>query len=124
MSYEKDFLENTETSNVKISEEVLASIASIAAKEIEGVAELSAAPANIKGILKSKPINTPVLVDLGDGVAVFDIYLKIKYGAKVQNVASEVQKKVKDSVQNMTGIAVSKVNVHISSIAIEEKKKK
>ena len=124
MSYEKEFLENAETGNIKISEEVLASIATIATKEIEGVAELSVAPANIKGILKSKPANSSVVVELGDGVAVFDIYLKIKYGAKVQAVSAEVQKKVKDSVQNMTGIAVSKVNVHISSISIEDKKKK
>ena len=124
MSFEKDFLENAETGNIKISEDVLASIATIATKEIEGVAELSVAPANIKGILKSKPVNSSVIVELGDGVAVFDIYLKIKYGAKVQSVSAEIQKKVKDSVQNMTGIAVSKVNVHISSIAIEDKKEK
>lgn len=119
-----DVSERIETGNLKISEDVVASIATIAAKEVEGVADLSTAPANLKGIFKSKPVKTSVEVDLNDGVAIIDIYLKIKYGAKVQPVSSEIQKKVKDSVQNMTGIAVSKVNIHISGISIEDKNKK
>lgn len=119
-----DISDRIETGNLKISEDVVASITTIASKEVEGVAELSLAPANLKGIFKTKPVKTSVTVDLNDGVAVIDVYLKIKYGAKVQVVAADIQKKVKDSVQNMTGIAVSKVNVHISGIAIEEKNKK
>ena len=121
---QKDVSERIETENLKISEDVVASIATIAAKEVEGVAELAVAPANLKGLFKSKPIKTSVEVDLNDGVAIIDIYLKIKYGAKVQPVSSEIQKKVKDSVQNMTGIAVSKVNIHISGISIDDKNKK
>lgn len=121
---QNDISERIETGNLKISEDVVASIATIAAKEVEGVAELSTAPANLKGIFKSKPVKTCVEVDLNDGVAIIDIYLKIKYGAKVQPVSNEIQKKVKDSVQNMTGIAVSKVNIHISGISIEDKNKK
>ncbi len=124
MSYQNNFNEQAETGNLKISEEVIASITTIATKEIEGVAELTNAPANIKGIFKTKPAKSSVIVELGDGVAVIDVYFKIKYGAKVQAVSADVQKKVKDSVQNMTGIAVSKVNVHISGIAIEDKKQK
>ena len=121
-----DTFENIETGNLKISEDVVASIATIATKEVEGVAELSNAPANLKGVFKTKkPIKkTSVEVDLNDGVAIIDIYLKIKYGAKVQPVSNEIQKKVKDSVQNMTGIAVSKVNIHIAGIAIDDKNKK
>ena len=121
---QKDISERIETENLKISEDVVASIATIAAKEVEGVAELAVAPANLKGLFKSKSIKTSVEVDLNDGVAIIDIYLKIKYGAKVQPVSNEIQKKVKDSVQNMTGIAVSKVNIHISGILIEDKNKK
>ena len=125
MSYQNDYSERVDNvGNLKISEEVVASIASIATKEAEGVAELSVAPANIKGIFKSKPIKSAVVVDLNDTVAVIDVYLKIKYGAKVQNVAAEVQRKVKDSVQNMTSIAVSRVNVHISGIVIDDKSKR
>ncbi|MEE1279778.1 MAG: Asp23/Gls24 family envelope stress response protein [Oscillospiraceae bacterium] len=120
---QNDISERIETGNLKISEDVIASITNIASKEVEGVAELTTSHANIKGLFKSKPAKSAVIVDLNDGVAVIDVYLKLKYGAKVQTVSGELQKKVKDSVQNMTGIAVSKVNVHICGIVIEEKSK-
>ncbi|MBE6788214.1 MAG: Asp23/Gls24 family envelope stress response protein [Ruminococcaceae bacterium] len=125
MSYQNEFSEKVDNvGNLKISEDVVAAITRIATKEVEGVAELAVAPSNIKGFFKSKPIKSAVSVDLNDGVAVIDVYLKIKYGAKVQSVASEIQKKIKDSVQNMTSIAVSKVNIHVSGIVIDEKNKK
>lgn len=125
MSYQNDFSERVDNiGNLKISEDVVASITRIAAKEIEGVAELAVAPSSIKGLLRSKPVKSAVSVDLNDGVAVIDVYLKIKYGAKVQTVAAEIQKKIKDSVQNMTSIAVSKVNIHVSGIVIEDKNRK
>jgi len=120
---QNEFNTPVETGSLKISDEVLASITTIASKEIEGVAELVPA-ANIKSMFKTKNVKTPVLIELNDGVAIIDVYLKIKYGAKVNTVATEVQKKVKDSVQNMTGIAVSKVNVHIAGISIEDIKNK
>ena len=88
MSYQNDFSERVDNiGNLKISEDVVAAITRIAAKEIEGVAELAVAPSSIKGLFKSKPVKSAVSVDLNDGVAVIDVYLKIKYGAKVQAVA-------------------------------------
>ena len=123
MSYQNDFADRVENGgNLKISEEAIASITAIATKEIEGVAELATVPANIKGVLKSKPIKTSVKVNLSDGVAIIDVYVKMKYGAKVQTVAAEIQKKVKDSVQNMTSVAVSKVNVHVAGLSFEDRK--
>ena len=123
MSYQNDFIDRVENGgNLKISEEAIASITAIASKEVEGVAELATVPANIKGVLKSKPMKTSVKVDLNDGVAIIDVYVKVKYGSKVQTVAADIQKKVKDSVQNMTSVAVSKVNVHIASLSFEDRK--
>ncbi len=114
--------EYNEVSSLKISDEVIASITGIATKEVEGVVDLVSAT-NIKGMFKSKPVKSPVLIDINDGVAIIDVFVKIKQGAKVQTVATSIQKRVKDSVQNMTGIAVSKVNVHIVAIAFEDNKK-
>lgn len=120
---QNEFNEQVEIGNLKISDEVIASITKIATKEVEGVAELATAT-SFKGIFKTKPVKSSVVVDLNDGVVVIDVYLKVKFGAKVQTVAGEIQKRVKDAVQNMTSIAVSKVNVHICGIVIEDKKNK
>lgn len=55
-----------------------------------------------------------------DGEAEIDIYVNIYLGAKITEVAPIIQSKVKDAVQNMTGITVSKVNVHISGVVIRQ----
>lgn len=111
-----------ESNNLKISDDVISTITSITSKEVSGVAELTPVPVTIKGLFKSKSVKNPVTVEINDTVAVIDVYLKVKYEAKVQDVAEEIQKRVKDAVQNMTGIAVSKVNVHVAGIVIDEKK--
>lgn len=125
MKYQSNYLDKAETGNLKISENVIAAITNIVTKEVSGVAELTSVPVNIKGIFKKKKsVRKAISVDLGEGVAIINIYLRIKHGAKVQDVAAEIQKKVKEAVQNMTSVAVSKVNVHVTGIALEEKKQK
>lgn len=121
MNYQNNFSEKENAvGSLKISDEVLASITVAATREVDGVAELTAAPANIKGLLKTKPSGKAVTIVVNDGVATVDVYLKIRHGARVQPVASEVQRKVKDAIQNMTGIVVSKVNVHITGIVLND----
>ena len=49
-----------------------------------------------------------------------DISVNLKYGANIPEVAETLQKAVKDAVQNMTGITVSKVNVHVAGIVFPQ----
>ncbi|MFQ9872179.1 MAG: Asp23/Gls24 family envelope stress response protein [Oscillospiraceae bacterium] len=95
--------------SLKISEEVLATIASFAAKEVSGVASMALSnPASIKNFLvKSSPSSKSVKIELNDDVAVIDVYVNLKYGAKIPETSEAIQTSVKESVQNMTGITVS-----------------
>ena len=52
--------------------------------------------------------------------AVLELYLVVRYGANIRRVSERVQEAVKDDVQTMTGITVSKVNIFIEDILIEE----
>ncbi len=107
--------------SLKISEEVLATIASFAAKEVSGVASMAVSPAHIKKLLvKTSPSSKSVRIELNDDVAVIDVYVNLKYGAKIPDTSAEIQAGVKESVQNMTGITVSKVNVHVEGITFED----
>lgn len=108
---------------LKISEDVLSTIAAIAAKEVEGVASLTSAPAGFKdAVFKSASgSNRCIKIDLNDDVATIDVNLILKNGAKIQEVAAAVQNGVKTAVQNMTSIAVSKVNVTVLGVEFEEK---
>lgn len=105
-----------------ISEEAISSIATNAAKDVDGIAGFFNKPADIVTTIKkgSLKLTSPVrIVQDGDDLNI-SIYAVVAAGAKIQPVAEKVQRVVKDAVQNMTGKFVSKVNVIIASVEKEE----
>lgn len=113
--------EFADTGSLKISEDVLATIAGNAAGEIKGVAGLSLRPNSDKpGFFHKKNIGKAIRLDMKDGDASIDIFVNIFNGVKIPDISEQLQARVKETVQNMTGITVSKVNVHISGLVIAE----
>ncbi len=103
--------------SLKVSANVLVSIAETAAAEVDGVAVNSKnGLAIVGGAPLSSKIIPPIRVKLSSDAAVIDISIVTELGHKAYEVAKAVQEHVKSSVQNMTGIAVSKVNVKIVGI--------
>lgn len=122
---------------LRISEEVILTIAKLAISEIKGVEEI--VPVNDFGVtnkslqkLASKDWviarklfgkkNNLIKVKLLGDVVEITLAVIIKQGYKVAMVAESIQNSVKSSVQSMTGITVSKVNVVISGISINKYK--
>ena len=106
-------------SSVVISDEVIASIASNAAKDVEGFGSFRAnAPDLINKLFPSSwsPPKKPIKVTSADGEIKIQMYIHVRESADIQKVSSEIQSAVKNSVQNMTGKVVSKVNVYIDGI--------
>ena len=113
--------ENTQPKgNLRISREVISTIAKYAALEVEGVASLASFTANLKGWLLRRKSAKPITIDLTDDVARIDLHINVKTGVKIPELAEKVQAAVKEAVQNMTGIAVSHVNIEISDIIFEK----
>ena len=106
--------------SLRISQNVIATIARTTAREIDGVAALTHLPADFKQILSKRQMPKPVSVTLADDIASIDMYLLLKEGAKIPLVCERVQQAVKESVQSMTGITVSKVNVMVSGITFDK----
>ena len=107
--------------SLKISEDVISKIAETAAIEVEGVASMANVQLSIKSVINkytgtAKSIN----ITVNDDVAVIDVYVILKHGAKIQTVATAIQEGVKNAVQNMTGLTVAKVNVNVAGIYIEQ----
>ena len=105
---------------LSVNTEVLEKMAEIAAKEVEGVAGLSKKAVDIKGIIKSKSAFKGVKVENVNGAIDISVYICVKRSAKVKEVAEKVQENIKEKIQNMTGTAVTKVNVCVADIEIEE----
>lgn len=115
---EKKQYDNVE--NVSISQDVIATVAGIAATEVEGVNSLtSKLTGDVKGIVHKKTIGKGVQITLDENNRVnVDLFINVDFGAKIQSVAENVQNAVIDSVSSMTGMEVLSVNVNVVGIVI------
>ena len=114
-------LQNTDLQGgtLQISTEVIAKIARCAALEIDGVAEDSCGSQNkkLRNLLETSSIQTPVTVEMRDGTANITLHLMVRFGARIPAIAEKVQENVKNAVQNMTNVTVSRVNLVIAGLA-------
>ena len=107
--------------SLRISRDVIATIAGTAAQEVAGVARLAAFTTNnLKGMIAKRQMPRPVSIDLTDEMALIEIQVILKNGANIPSVSEKIQESVKESVQNMTGIPVSKVNIVVAGIEFED----
>lgn len=129
MSENKDIREEinqeADTGEINISNEVIASIAGIAAAEIEGVAGMAGGVAS--GIAEKfgakKNPQKGVKVTTSPEGAVIDVLIVVAFGVRIPELAWEVQSNVKNSVESMTGTEVLRVNVFVEGVNFEKKKK-
>lgn len=110
-----------ETGSLNISEAVIEKIAQLVVDEVDGVYSMAPSPTHMKDLILRSERNKPIRIKLNSGVAEIDLYLIIKNGYKIKEVAESVQEYVKETVQNMTAVAVSKVNVFVQGVQVEEK---
>lgn len=108
--------------NIKISVDVVSTIAGIAASEVEGVAGMygtfAGGIAEMLGAKKNP--SKGVKVDMGDGTASIDLYIVVDYGVRIPELSWEIQESVKNNVETMTGLDVLKVNIHIEGVSFDK----
>ena len=108
--------ENRILSGLEINTDVIEKMVTFASLEVEGVAAMSKKAVDLKGIVNTGSALKPVKVAVKNGAVDIDVYLSVKAGANVKEVAEGVQKNVKNKVQDMTGNAITRVNVHIADL--------
>ena len=110
---------------VQIADEVVAIIAGLAATEVEGVASMAGNITNeLVSKLGMKNLSKGVRVTILEGVVTVDLSLNIEYGRNILETSKKVQEKVKSAIENMTGLEVADVNIHIASVDMENEKGK
>ncbi|MGI6537400.1 MAG: Asp23/Gls24 family envelope stress response protein [Caldicoprobacterales bacterium] len=106
---------------VTFADEVVAIIAGLAAMEIEGVAAMSGGIAGgIVEKLGRKNLAKGVKVEVGEKEAAIDLFIIVDYGIRIPELAWNVQENVKKAVENMTGLNVIEVNIHIQGVNFEK----
>ena len=112
---------NTELGAIRIADEVVATVAGLAASEVEGVATMSGGwGTDLVEKLGKRNFGKGIRVEVVGEETKIDIYLVIDYGYQIPQVAEEVQNEVKQAVENMTGLKVTTVNVHIVSVILKK----
>lgn len=109
---------DSEEKGIEISNDVIAVIAGVAASEVEGVTSMAGSFAGgISEVLSGKRNKAKgIKVDKTETTAKIDVNIIVEYGSRIPDVAYEIQKRVKKSVESMTGLTVEEVNVHIQGV--------
>lgn len=105
-----------ENGNVNIADEVVSVIASLAASEVKGVASMGGG--GIAELLGKKNLSKGVKLTMNEKTVVLDLSIIVEYGTKIPEVAWELQEKVKNEVEAMTGLAVTSVNISVDGVNV------
>lgn len=115
--------EDDSIGSVKIADDVVAMIAGIAATEVEGVAAMAG---NVTNELMSrvgvKNLKKGVKVDVLDKVVEVELALVMEYGYNIPETSQKVQERVKNAIENMTGLEVADVNIRIAGVNMQKDK--
>ncbi len=113
-----------EANTIKIADEVVAVIAGIAVSEIPGVYSMAGGFAGgITEVLSGKKnLSKGIKVEVGDKETKVDVNIIVEYGTRIPDVAFEIQNRVKKAVENMTGLKVAEVNVHVQGVNTQQEK--
>ena len=109
---------------VRIADEVVSIIAGLAATEVDGIAGMSGGlVGGIAEMLGKKNFAKGVKVEVGEKEAAIDLYIIVKYGVRIPDVALSVQENVKQAIETMTGLSVVEVNIHVQGVVFPEPEK-
>ena len=102
---------------VQIADEVVAIIAGLAATEVEGVASMAGNITNeLVGKLGMKNLSRGVKVAVSENEVTVELSLNMAYGYSIPKTSAKVHERVKSAIENMTGLSVSEVNIHIAGV--------
>lgn len=112
---------HTGIGEVQIANEVVASIAGISASEVEGVDSMAGGLAGeLAGKFGAKNLSKGVKVEVADDIAMVELAINMKYGHSIPKTCKQVQEKVMQAINSMTGLTVKQVNVRIAGVSLEQ----
>ena len=115
-------INNEDNGQVQIADDVIAIIAGTAALESKGVVSTgSYKSSDLVGMIGKRSFSRGVKVAVDEEVSL-EVTLNVRFGYKVHEIAEEVQKRVKNAVETMTGLTVADVDIIVASVVFEKEK--
>ena len=126
-NYQPDVkLDENPNGTVSFATEVVATIAGLAATEVDGVSSMSSQNAGIADMFSRKNARNftkGVRIDLDGNKVTVDITIVVEYGSPVPDVARNIQENVKKAIETMSGLDVHSVDVHVSGVSFEREQR-
>lgn len=113
-------LENSNIGEVQIADEVIAIIAGLAATEVDGVSSMAGNVTNeLVSKLGMRNLSKGVKVLVDSKAVSVELALNMEYGYSIPKTSAKVQERVKQAIENMTGLPVEEVNIRIAGVKLE-----
>nr|WP_283408671.1 Asp23/Gls24 family envelope stress response protein [Anoxynatronum buryatiense] len=114
-------MEEHRSGEIHIAEDVIATIASLSATDVKGVAGMSGGlTGGIADVLGKKNLSKGVKVEVKNQVVYLHLNLVLEYGIAIPDIAWEIQDKVKTMVETMTALKVGAVDIHVQAVRFPE----
>ena len=109
--------EDDNIGSVQIADEVVAMIASLATNEVEGVSCSGGAISNeLMSKVGVKSLTKGVKVEVDGNTVKAELTVVMDYGYNIPSTSQKVQERVKNAIENMTGLEVTDVNLRVAGI--------
>lgn len=113
--------EENQTGIIRISDDVVSTIAGLAAMETPGITAMSGGISEgLAKRLTGKNVQKGVTVEVGQVEAAIDLRVIVQFGVKIHEVCRDLQQNVREAVENMTGLTVVEVNVKVEGVSFKE----
>ena len=118
---EETNISEQEFGKITFANEVLATIAGIAACDIDGVAGMCGGfKDGIVELLGKKNLDKGVKITVNENTVSVDIAIVVEYGAKLPEVCTNIQDSVSKALETMTGLTVREVNISVEGLKFAE----
>ena len=114
-------VKGADNGKIIFADDVIATIAALAAADVQGVASMSGGVVEgLTEMLGKKNLTKGVKVEVGTEEAAVDISVNVRYGFAIQEVCQNLQNAIKNAIETMTGLRVVEFNVYVQSVVFEK----
>ena len=111
----KNVVEKAE-GEVRYKSNVVLSIVNLATQEINGISSISRDALSLAKRLFNKNCHKGVIIEFVENSVYVDVFVKVKFGYSVRDVAYRVQENIKSSIESMTEFKVAEINIHVTGV--------
>ncbi len=111
--------DNHNTGKITVAPDVLTTIARLSALSVPGVSRMANVAGGVNRLFKRKGHNG-VRIEVDDNVVIADLYLILKQDVNIREVSRNVQQQVARAIQEMIGMEIGSIDIHIEDIDYDE----